>query len=94
MSERIEHPTPEQILAAVLRERRHQDEKRGTPAERNLALMDYRRIARRELQEAAEAFTVDDSLAETLQAMTVLWAAIEQHGLVERDDFVWLKSTI
>ena len=80
--------TRDEIYAAIVRERAYQDAKYGTLEERQLSIPAYLRIANRELKEAGSALIDDDdeqaALCEALQAMTVLFAMFERHGVVER----------
>lgn len=77
-----------EIFNAIRRERHYQDRKYGTIAQRNLTLDDYIVIMSDELCEAGISFRADDldnARCELLQVAAVAIAALEAHGLVERD---------
>lgn len=76
------------IFAAIRRERQYQDRKYGTISQRHLTLNAYIAIANAELLEAARSFhagDIDNARCELLQVAAVVAAALEAHGLVERD---------
>lgn len=82
---------PSAIFTAVLRERKHQDQKHGTiDDEGGHELPGWLLVIRKELREAEEAATGhgkrtrtgrNSVRAEILQIMAVCCAALEQHGL-------------
>lgn len=77
------------IFAAIDRERAWQDEKRGTIEERDLPLLEYLDIIVGEFEEAWRSLNkgrIDDALREVLQLVAVGVAAIERHGLHEREE--------
>lgn len=78
------------IYAAIDRERAYQDRKR--PRTDRLSLPGYLIVLRTELEEAERAWVIGtgtdaipDALCEVLQVAAVAVAAIEAHGLIERD---------
>lgn len=76
------------IAAAIRRERAYQDKKWGTLSQHPHTVLEWIRIMTRELEEAEEAWHkkgVDEAMKELLQAVTVGVAAMEQHGVTERD---------
>jgi hypothetical protein len=78
----------QRIYHAILRERAYQDRKYGTIAQRNMPLNDYILIAYDELDESSRSFRsgdLDNARCELLQVAAVAIAALEAHGLVERD---------
>lgn len=75
-----------QIYTAIDRERAYQDHKYGDAHTRGLTLIEWSRIAKRELTESMFAPDQQNALAELLQVAAVCIAAIEAHGLVERID--------
>ncbi len=78
----------ERIYAAVDRERAFQDKKWGDVYTHGHSLQDWLNIMMKELGEAAIELTQGDSLnarRELLQVVAVGVAALEQHGVEERD---------
>lgn len=86
----------EEIYEAVDRERSYQDRKWGTFAEgRSHALPAWMLIMRKELEEAENAWmksTDDDVRRELLQVVAVGVAALEEHGVTERSNFLTLHG--
>lgn len=81
--------TAHRIHQAIRRERAYQDAKYGTIAQRKLFLDNYLGIARRELEEARTSLANgdrDNARCELLQVAAVAIAALEAHGLIERDN--------
>jgi hypothetical protein len=86
----IAYAQQELALAAIVKERLYQDRKYGTLHERGLSVGDYLVILRRELTEAEQAFVSaplpeSEALREILQVAAVAVAALERHGVVERE---------
>ena len=81
----------EEIFKAVQRERRHQDCKYGVVGkDRVPTIGDWILILEEEISEARLAQVKGNSreaLQELLQVATVAVAALQQHGLVERDNW-------
>lgn len=80
-----------QIIDAIDRERDHQDRKWGELSERPMSVGHWLLVMEAELDEAKEGFvkTGMDSpaLRELLQVVAVGIACLEQHGVVEREDW-------
>lgn len=80
------------VYAAIDRERDYQDRKWGGPSrDRRHALPAWMLIMRKELQEAEDAWmkgTDDDVKREILQVVATGVAALESHGVTERDNFL------
>jgi hypothetical protein len=85
----------EQIVDAIVRERIYQDSKWGTIEENPHTLGEWLNIMHQELSEADYALSMagfswgnkmdSDVLCEILQVISVGFACLEQHGIVERD---------
>lgn len=92
----IEQLDPKAVMAhrqdkafdAIRRERDHQDNKWGTVQEHPHTVAEWMLIMRKELQEAEQAWMKggdEDAMREMLQVVAVGVAAMEQHGIHERD---------
>lgn len=77
----------ETVFEAIRRERAYQDQKYGTPEERNLGLGDYVVIMEGEIAELRYDITrnqFDHATLELLQVAAVAVAALQQHGVRQR----------
>ena len=78
----------EAIIAAITRERAHQDQKWGTIAESPHEIATWLVIMQEPLNQAFGAWTEGDSreaLRQVLQSVAVGVACLQQYGVYERD---------
>lgn len=81
--------TLSEVLEAVKRERKYQDQKYGQLESRMMSIGDWILVLEEEVAEARLAWVKgrsEDALREILQVATVAVAAILQHGVVEREE--------
>lgn len=79
--------SPQRILRAILRERDYQTHKWGTLADHPHTVAEWLLIMESELHEAKQAWVKSDdsnALRELLQVVATGFAAMQQHGVVER----------
>ncbi len=80
--------TRAEVFAAIERERDHQEEAWGSIEDHPLEVSGYILVARAELREAEEAWATtagdEGALRELLQVAAVIVAALEEHGVFER----------
>lgn len=78
----------EQVFDAIKNERTYQDFKWGDIEQHPQDIAGWLLIVRKELEEAEHSWVKgnpDESLKELLQVVATGIAALEQHGIVERD---------
>lgn len=78
-----------EVLEAIKRERKYQDQKYGQLEDRAMSVGDWILVLEEEVAEARLAWVKgysEDALREILQVATVAVAAILQHGVVEREE--------
>ena len=78
---------PQDIFAAILRERDFQDMKYGKLLDRSHAIPSWLLIMKKELIEAEDAWCKygnSEAMKELLQAVTVGVACLQQYGITER----------
>lgn len=79
-----------EIIAAIVRERDHQTRKHGSIEEHPHTVGEWLLIMEAELAEAKQAWCKgsgdEGALREMLQVVATGFAAMEQHGVAERED--------
>lgn len=77
------------IVGAISRERDYQDSKWGTIQEHPHSVAEWLLIMERKLEHAKDAWMTnrghDEALCELLKVVSVGFAAMEQHGIIDRD---------
>lgn len=84
-----EHLRREPVFAAIIRERKYQNDKWGNSWAHSHEVDGYIAIMQKELDEALDAWygnrSNEAALREILQVVAVGVACLEQHGVIERE---------